>query len=108
MTTKPFDQFNKSLFQELLSPCGQVIPNFAVLGEERAIDVFFAPFPDIEPDPAELGVLATMAQKPALLEPFRSGLADEDIETCIMKLFMVNAELRRTNPNIPATTPPYL
>jgi hypothetical protein len=108
MTTKPFDQFNKSLFQELLSSCGQVIPNFAVLGEERAIDVFFAPFPDTKPDPAELGVLAIMAQKPALLEPFRSGLADEDIETCIMKLFMVNAELRRTNPNIPSTTPPYL
>jgi hypothetical protein len=51
MTTKPFDQFNKSLFQELLSSCGQVIPNFALLGEERAINVFFAP----HPDPAELG-----------------------------------------------------
>jgi hypothetical protein len=49
-----------------------------------------------------------MAQQPALLEPFRSGLADEDIETCIMKLFMVNAELRRTNPNIPSSDPPYL
>ncbi len=108
MTIKPFDQFNKRLFQELLSACGQVIPNFAVLGEERAIDVFFAPFPDVQPDPDELGVLATMAQKPALLEPFRSGLADEDVETCIMKLFMVNAELRRTNPNLPTDIPPYL
>jgi hypothetical protein len=108
MTTKPFDQFNKRLFQELLSACGQVIPNFAVLGEERAIDVFFAPFPNTQPDHDELGVLATIAQKPALLEPFRSGLSDEDIETCIMKLFMVNAELRRTNPNIPSNIPPYL
>jgi hypothetical protein len=108
MTTKPFDQFNKRLFQELLSVCGQVIPNFAVLGEERAIDVFFAPFPNAQPDHDELGVLATIAQNPALFEPFRSGLSDEDIETCIMKLFMVNAELRRTNPNIPATIPPYL
>jgi hypothetical protein len=108
MTTKPFDQFNKRLFQELLSACGQVIPNFAVLGEERAIDIFFAPYPNAQPDPAELGVVAAMAQKPALLEPFRSGLANEDIETCIMKLFMVNAELRRTNPNLPTDIPPYL
>lgn len=108
MTTKPFDQFNKSLFQALLSACGQVIPNFALLGEERAIDVFFAPHPDSPPDPAELGVLALIAQKPALLEPFRSGLADEDIETCLMKLFMVNAQLRNKNTNIPSTIPPHL
>jgi hypothetical protein len=108
MTTKPFDQFNKRLFQELLSSCGQVIPNFALLGEERAIDVFFAPHPDSQPDPAELGVLASIAQKPALLEPFRSGLADEDIETCIMKLFMVNAQLRNKNTNIPNNIPPRL
>jgi hypothetical protein len=38
MTTKPFDQFNKQLFRELLSSFGQVFPNFAVLGEEREID----------------------------------------------------------------------
>jgi hypothetical protein len=108
MTTKPFDQFNKSLFQELLSSYGQVIPNFAILGEERAIDVFFAPHLDSQPDPAELGVLASIAQKPALLEPFRSGLADADIETCLMKLFMVNAQLRNKNTNIPSNIPPQL
>jgi hypothetical protein len=108
MTTKPFDQFNKSLFQALLSSCGQVIPNFALLGEERAIDVLFAPHLNSQPDPAELGVLALIAQKPALLEPFRSGLADEDIETCIMKLFMVNAQIRNKNTNIPSDIPPHL
>lgn len=37
MTTKPFDQFNKRLFETLLSPFGTVTPNRAVLGEERAI-----------------------------------------------------------------------
>jgi hypothetical protein len=108
MTTKPFDQFNKRLFQELLSAYGRVTPNLAVLGEERAIDVFFAPYPNIQPDPAELGVLAAMTQQPVLLEPFRSGLADEDVETCVMKLLMVKAELRRANPNITVSTPPYL
>jgi hypothetical protein len=70
MTTKPFDRFNKCLFQELLSPFGQVIPNLAVLGGERMIDVFFAPHPGVILDIDELGQLALMGQKPALFEPF--------------------------------------
>jgi hypothetical protein len=57
MTTKPFDQFNKKLLQELLSPFGIVIPNLAVLGEERMIDVFFEPHPGVAPNVDELGVL---------------------------------------------------
>jgi hypothetical protein len=89
MTTKPFDQFNKQLFQELLSPFGQVFPNFAVLGEERAIDIFFVPHPGVIVDADELGYLADMSQQPALLEPFRSALLDEDVHNCMMKLFMV-------------------
>lgn len=43
MTTQPFDQFNKRLFHELLSPFGQVTLSFAVPGEERAVDVLFVP-----------------------------------------------------------------
>ncbi|MCY7274976.1 MAG: hypothetical protein LH702_14900 [Phormidesmis sp. CAN_BIN44] len=58
MTSKPFDQFNKSLFQELLSPFGRVTSNMAVPGEERAIDIFFAPDPDVALNPMELGSLA--------------------------------------------------
>jgi hypothetical protein len=108
MTTKPFDQFNKRLFQELLSPFGQVIPNLAVLGEERMIDVFFAPHPGATPDYAELGILAQMVTQPALLEPFRSALSDEDVQTCLLKLFLVDADQRREHPTIPVIEPSQL
>lgn len=92
MTTKPFDQFNKSLFRELLSPFGQVTPNMSVPGEERAIDIFFTPNPAIALDPAELGSLAAMLDKPALLEPFRSSLVDAEVGNCLLKLFLVHAD----------------
>jgi hypothetical protein len=108
MTTKPFDRFNKCLFQELLSPFGQVIPNMAVLGGERMIDVFFAPHPGVILDIDELGQLALMGQQPALFEPFRSALTDDDVQTCLMKLYMVYADLGRENPTIPVTEQPYL
>jgi hypothetical protein len=58
MTNKPFDKFNKRVFQELLSPCGQVFPEFGILGEGRRIDVFFAPCPGVVTDVSELGYLA--------------------------------------------------
>ncbi len=108
MTTKPFDRFNKCLFQELLSPFGQVIPNLAVLGGERLIDVFFAPHPGVILDIDELGQLALMGQQPALFEPFRSALTDDEVQTCLMKLYMVYADLGRENPTIPVTEQPYL
>jgi hypothetical protein len=108
MTTKPFDQFNKRLFQELLSPFGQVIPNLVVLGEERMIDIFFAPDPDAVFDRNELGNLAQMVTQPALFEPFRSAIGDEDVQFCMLKLFMVYADQKRAYPTIPVTTPPKL
>ena len=95
MTTKPFDQFNKNLFRELLSPFGQVIPNLAVLGEERAIDIFFPPAPEAVLDPAELGCLAAMLDQPALLEPFRSQLSDVEVGNCLLKLLLVHADAHR-------------
>ena len=95
MTTKPFDQFNKSLFRELLSPYGQVTPNLAVPGEERAIDIFFAPDPAAVLDPAELGSLAPMLTQPSLLEPFRSSLVDAEVGNCLLKLLLVHADRYR-------------
>ena len=108
MPTKPFDQFNKRLFQELLSPFGQVIPNLAVLGSERTIDIFFAPHPGAVPSEAELGTLAKMVTNPALLEPYRSALTDRDLETCLLKLFTLTAELPQDYPQIPIEAPPHL
>jgi hypothetical protein len=105
---KPFDRFNKRLFQELLSPFGQVIPNMAVLGEERMIDIFFAPNPDTALDEQELGLLAKMVQRPALLEPFRNGLRDGDVTNSMMKLFMADADQQREHPTITLDQPPHL
>jgi hypothetical protein len=95
MTTQPFDQFNKQLFQELLSPFGQVTPNFAVPGEERAVDVLFVPNPDAVLETAELGCLAIMLDKTALLEPFRSQLRNTDVFNCLLKLLLVHADRQR-------------
>jgi hypothetical protein len=95
LTTKPFDQFNKSLFRELLSPYGQVTPNLAVPGEERAIDIFFAPDPAVMLDPAELGRLALMLTQPSLLEPFCSSLVDAEVGNCLLKLLLVHADKYR-------------
>lgn len=95
MTTKPFDQFNKRLFQELLSPFGQVLPNFVVPGEERAIDIFFVPDANRSLDRAELGCLAAMLHRPSLLEPFRSQLKDAEVCNCLLKLFLVHADQLR-------------
>jgi hypothetical protein len=108
MTNKPFDKFNKRVFQELLSPFGQVFPEFGILGEGRGIDVFFAPYPGVVTDVSELGYLAEMTRQPALLEPFRSALLDENVHDCMMKLFMVFADLQREHPIVPVKEKPQL
>jgi hypothetical protein len=108
MSTKPFDQFNKRLFQELLSPFGLVIPNLAVLGEERMIDIFFAPHPDTTPNFDELGTLTQMIDRPALLEPFRSALTNDNLETCLIKLFSLRGELERQYPMVDLALTPHL
>jgi hypothetical protein len=93
---------------ELLSPFGQVFPEFGILGEGRRIDVFFAPHPGIVTDVDELGYLAEMTRQPALLEPFRSALLDENVHDCMMKLFMVFADLQREHPTVPVVEKPQL
>jgi hypothetical protein len=105
---KPFDRFNKSLFRELLSPFGQVVPNMAVLGEERMIDVFFVPNPEVELDMDGLGDLASLVTEPALFEPFRSALTDDNVQSCLMKLFMVYADIQRVDSSIVVTEKPKL
>ncbi|MBE9012214.1 hypothetical protein IQ250_18605 [Pseudanabaenaceae cyanobacterium LEGE 13415] len=108
MSTKPFDQFNKRLFETLLSPFGTVTPNRAVLGEERAIDIYFEPNPNVSLPVQELGYLSLMLDKPALLEPFRSSLSDEDMHNCLLKLFLVYAEYRRQEESIKTENLPRL
>jgi hypothetical protein len=42
------------------------------------------------------------------LEPFRSALLDENVHDCMMKLFMVFADLQREHPIVPVTERPQL
>ncbi len=94
MTRNIFDQFNKQLFQQLLSPFGTVTLNRAVLGEERAIDILFEPAPGAQLDPNELGNLASMSAQTSLFEPFRSNLPDHEVHNCLLKLFLLYAEIQ--------------
>jgi hypothetical protein len=91
MMIKPFDQFNKKLFQQLLSPYGTVTPNRSVMGGERAIDILFEPAPGVEPNPEELGNLANMTGQTSLFEAYRSNPSDYEIHTCFLKLFLLYA-----------------
>jgi hypothetical protein len=71
MPTKPFDSFNKRLFQTLLKPSGVVFPDFSVLGEARRIDIFFAPFQDTEPTQQNWVAL----QKCSIAQPYLNPIA---------------------------------
>jgi hypothetical protein len=96
MDIKPFDQFNKNLFQQLLSPFGTVISNRALFGGERTIDIFFQPDPTIPLNPEELGNLAQMSGQTALFEPARSALTDQNVHNYLLKLFLLYAELQNS------------
>jgi hypothetical protein len=95
MSIKPFDQFNKKLFEQLLSPFGTVTANRAVLGGERTIDILFEPAPGVELDANELGNLASMSGQTSLFEAFRSNLPDQEVHNCFLKLFLLYAEIQR-------------
>jgi hypothetical protein len=95
MSVKNFDQFNKKLFLELLSPFGTVTPNRAILGGERTIDVLFEPDSSVPLNPDELGNLASMSGQTSLFEAFRGNLADQEVHNCFLKLFLLYAEIQR-------------
>lgn len=56
----------------------------------------------------ELGILAQMVYRPALLEPFRSAVTHADVETCLVKLFSLTAELKREYPTVTIEAPAHL
>ncbi|MGK7925949.1 MAG: hypothetical protein AB4290_12015 [Spirulina sp.] len=95
MTRFIHDQFAKQYLSELLSPLGTVETSKDIHPEGRQIDVLFTPS---SPDPEHrenLGLLGRLTATPALFEPFRNPITQSDIRTCMMKLFVVLAELER-------------
>jgi hypothetical protein len=95
MTKNPFDQFSKQFFEEFLSPLGEVRINFEIPGEPKFVDIWFIPSNQTTADLSELGILASIAQHPCLLEPFRKQPTDREIRSCLYKLYHLEAEIQR-------------
>lgn len=96
MTRTPFDQFSKRLLREFLSPLGEVQPNLEVPGESRFVDIWFMPAAQATVDPSPLGLLGRIATTPCLIEPFRNPPTPTEVRNCLLKLFLVHADFRRT------------
>jgi hypothetical protein len=95
MTRFPHDQFAKQYLEELLTSIGEVRVGLEVLGESRQVDVWFAPNDAPPAEPNALGILGRMAQTPCLLEPYRNPPTPTEIRSCLLKLFLVQADSQR-------------
>ncbi|MDJ1181327.1 hypothetical protein PJF56_20910 [Roseofilum sp. BLCC_M91] len=95
MTRQPHDQFAKQYLKELLEPLGTVEISREIPGETLQIDLMFDPSPEPVNSQPSLGLLAQLASKPCLLEPYRNCPSNPEIRNCILKLFHVHAELHR-------------
>jgi hypothetical protein len=95
MTRTPYDQFSKQFLEELLSPLGEVKIAREVPGEARQVDVWFSPASQSTTDPEVLGLLGRLAASPCLLEPFRKQPTPTEVRNCLLKLFLIQAELQR-------------
>jgi hypothetical protein len=89
------DQFAKQYLSELLSPLGVVETSKDIHPEGRQIDVLFTPSSSNPAHRQNLGLLGQLTATPALFEPFRNPITQSDVRTCMMKLFVLLAELER-------------
>lgn len=95
MSRTPYDEFSKQFLEELLSPFGEVEISKEVPGEARQVDVWFSPAPQNTPKVQAIGLLGQMAVSPCLLEPFRNPPTPTEVRNCLLKLFLIHAELQR-------------
>jgi hypothetical protein len=95
MTRTPFDAFSKDILEELLTPYGIVQTSQGVPGEARSVDVRFIPTPQPDEDRTQLGWLGRMAATSCLIEPFRNSPSRTEVRNCLLKLFLVHADLQR-------------
>jgi hypothetical protein len=95
MTRTPFDAFSKDVLEELLTPYGSVETSQEVPGETRLVDVRFIPTPQPRADLRQLGLLGRMAASSCLIEPFRNPPSRSEVRNCLLKLFLVQAEVQR-------------
>ncbi|MFM7372903.1 MAG: hypothetical protein ACKO2Z_34995, partial [Sphaerospermopsis kisseleviana] len=95
MTRFIYDEFSKDYLEELLQNFGEIEAPYKISSEVREIDVYFSPFPQQNPDIKKLGLLGDLAKTPAIFEPYRNSVTDEQIEDCILKLLEVKRVLRK-------------
>jgi Domain of unknown function (DUF4351) len=93
MTQFPHDEFAKNFLDSLLSPLGTVQVSQQISSEVRYADVYFTPQPDAATD--ELGLLAKLAAKSVVFEPFRNSVKMPQIRACMSKLFDLHQALSK-------------
>ncbi len=95
MTRKIHDQFSKSLLNGLLSPGGTVQSSYSLSSEVKEIDILFQPDPIAISALQSLGLLARMATRFCLIEPYRNPVALAEIEACLSRALEVRQLQRR-------------
>ncbi|WP_061546967.1 hypothetical protein [Cylindrospermopsis raciborskii] len=95
VTREVHDQFAKHFLEELLTLLGKVNINREVSDEPRQIDVFFSPNPENIENAPDLGILSRIISTPVLFEVFRNPPNQNRIRKCVLKLFVVIAEMKR-------------
>jgi hypothetical protein len=95
MTRFVHDKFAKDYLEELLKSYGKVEISKDILGEIKEIDVLFTPTGPQTANLQVLGLLGQFAEYPAILEPFRNPVSDDEICDCLQKLLDVRGKLRR-------------
>ena len=66
---------------------------FEVPGEAREVDVAFYPHPQSLGTAPELELLGRLVMTPCLLEPFRNQPTPSEVQHCLLKLFLIQAEV---------------
>lgn len=95
MTRFIHDQFSKDFLESLLAPYGAIKAPSRVAAEVKMIDILFTPRVLQNPELEPLGLLGKFAEFPAIIEPFRNPVPEDDISDCIIKVWEVQKSLQR-------------
>ncbi|RUS97010.1 hypothetical protein DSM106972_085600 [Dulcicalothrix desertica PCC 7102] len=95
MTRFIHDQFSKDFIESLLAPFGSIKAPSRVAAEVKMIDILFTPRVLQNPELAPLGLLGKFAEFPAIIEPFRNPVQEDDISDCIIRVLEVQKALQR-------------
>jgi hypothetical protein len=89
------DQFAKELLAGLLETVGKPQTEVNVTSEVRRIDLLFVPLPEKAEFRQRLGLLGRIAATVCLIEPYRNPPTEEEIRSCLLKLFIQHGERQR-------------